>query len=111
MGRDEQEQQHDEKVDQLLDEYAQRRIDRLEFFKRAGVLGIGVAAAGALLAACGGDDTAAPAPEEPAAPPPAPEPEPPPPAPEPEPPPRTGARAAATGAGACPSAARRAGDA
>ena len=87
MGRDEQEQQHDEKVDQLLDEYAQRRIDRLEFFKRAGVLGIGVAAAGALLAACGGDDTAAPAPEEPAAPPPAPEPEPPPPAPEPEPPP------------------------
>ncbi|MFN0152964.1 MAG: ABC transporter substrate-binding protein [Gaiella sp.] len=45
-------------VDNLIDHFTARRINRREFFKRAAALGIGVSAAGTLLAACTGDDEA-----------------------------------------------------
>lgn len=41
-------------VERLLDQYVERRINRREFFRRAGALGVSMSAAGALLAACGG---------------------------------------------------------
>ena len=56
----------DRAVDELVNEYVKKNIDRRNFFKRAGVLGISITGAAALLAACGGDDDAAPAPAEPA---------------------------------------------
>jgi peptide/nickel transport system substrate-binding protein len=58
----------DEKVEKLVDDYLERRVDRRGFLKRAGVLGISLSAASALLAACGGDEeeAAAPPPAEPA---------------------------------------------
>ena len=43
-------------VEQLLDDYTARQITRRDFFKRSAALGITVSVAGALLAACGGDD-------------------------------------------------------
>lgn len=70
-------------VEKLVDDYAARGVSRRQFFKRAGALGLGMSAAGALLAACGGsDDNASPAPAEPA---PAPAPAPSEPAPAPAP--------------------------
>ena len=73
-------------VDELVNEYVNSNIDRRKFFKRAGLLGISVAGAASLLAACGGDDSAAPAPAAPADPEPAPaDPEPAPADPEPAP--------------------------
>ena len=58
----------DEKVEKLVDDYLERRVDRRGFLKRAGALGISLGAASALLAACGGADeeAAAPPPAEPA---------------------------------------------
>ena len=57
----------DEKVEKLVDDYLERRVDRRGFLKRAGALGISLGAASALLAACGGDEeAAAPSPAEPA---------------------------------------------
>jgi peptide/nickel transport system substrate-binding protein len=71
-------------VDRLIDEYVERRISRRDFFRRATALGIGMGAAGTLLAACDSGEEAAP-PPPPAEPPPA---EPPPAEPPPaEPPP------------------------
>jgi peptide/nickel transport system substrate-binding protein len=55
----------DEKVQKLVGEYLERKVDRRGFLKRAGALGLSLSAAGALLAACGGDEEAAP-PAEPA---------------------------------------------
>ena len=43
-----------DRVDRLLEEYAARRINRRQFFQRSAVFGVSLAAAGALLAACGG---------------------------------------------------------
>ena len=58
----------DEKVEKLVDDYLERRVDRRGFLKRAGALGISLSAASALLAACGGEEeeAAAPPPAEPA---------------------------------------------
>jgi ABC-type transport system substrate-binding protein len=58
-------------VENLIDDYTERRISRRQFFQRSAALGISLGAAGTLLAACGGDgEEAAPAPpsEEPAPP-------------------------------------------
>ncbi len=78
----------DGQVEKLVGDYLERRVDRRGFLKRAGALGISASAAGALLAACGGDEEAAP-PAEPA--PAATEPaEPPPAEPAPAEPPATG---------------------
>ena len=68
---------NEDSVERLLDQYAARRIDRRQFFKRAGALGISLSAAGTLLAACGGRDEAAAPPAEPAPAPAEPEPAPP----------------------------------
>ena len=82
----------EEGVEELVNEYIRKRIDRRQFFKRAGVLGISITGAAGLLAACGGnDDAAAPAPPSPAPAPPSPapapsEPAPAPPSPAPAPP-------------------------
>lgn len=88
----------DDSLDRLVSEYMQRRVDRRQFFKRAGALGLSIGVAGSILAACGGDDDdAAPAPPEEAPAPPEeappeeapapPEEAPTPPEPAPEPPP------------------------
>jgi peptide/nickel transport system substrate-binding protein len=45
----------EDSVERLLVHYVERRINRREFFKRAGALGISMSAAGTLLAACGGN--------------------------------------------------------
>ncbi len=58
---------HEDRVEGLLDEYLERRIDRREFFKRASLLGISLGAAGSLLAACGGGGGQEAAPPPPAA--------------------------------------------
>jgi peptide/nickel transport system substrate-binding protein len=49
-------------VESLIGQYVERRIDRRAFFRRAGALGISLGAAGTLLAACGGEEEAAPPP-------------------------------------------------
>jgi peptide/nickel transport system substrate-binding protein len=41
---------HDDSLESLLEQYAERRIDRRQFFKRAGALGLSMSAASALLA-------------------------------------------------------------
>jgi peptide/nickel transport system substrate-binding protein len=41
---------HDDSPESLLEQYAERRIDRRQFFKRAGALGLSMSAASALLA-------------------------------------------------------------
>jgi peptide/nickel transport system substrate-binding protein len=46
-------------VENLIDEYTAQRIDRRQFFARAGALGLTLSAAGAILAACGGGGSAA----------------------------------------------------
>ena len=46
----------DEKVQKLVGEYLERKVDRRGFLKRAGALGLSLSAAGALLAACGGGE-------------------------------------------------------
>ena len=86
-GHDPREDGETRAVDQLVDEYVKKSIDRRQFFKRAGLLGVSIGGAAALLAACGGDDdAAAPAPAEPAPAEPAPAPADPEPAPaDPEP--------------------------
>ncbi|MGI9658209.1 MAG: ABC transporter substrate-binding protein, partial [Gaiellaceae bacterium] len=80
----------DDSVDQIVDDYKGGQISRRSFMKRAVAIGIAVPTAAGILAACGGDDSAEPAPaEEPPAPaddPPAPAEDPPPPADDPPPP-------------------------
>jgi peptide/nickel transport system substrate-binding protein len=58
----------DDRAENIVNDYVQRRIDRRQFFQRAAALGISMGAASALLAACGGGEEAAPpaAPAEPA---------------------------------------------
>ncbi len=74
-----------DQVQKLTDLLNDGKISRGQFVRRASTLGLGVAALGTILAACGGDDDSA-APSEPAAAPPAePAAEPPPPAAEPPP--------------------------
>jgi peptide/nickel transport system substrate-binding protein len=76
-GRQRESHQEAEAVKSLLDEYADRPMDRGLFFKRASALGISLGVAGSIFAACGGDDdAAAPAPAEPVEPAPAPAPAP-----------------------------------
>lgn len=48
----------EKKVEGLLEEYLERRIDRRKFFQGAAALGLTVSGAASLLAACGGDDEA-----------------------------------------------------
>jgi peptide/nickel transport system substrate-binding protein len=55
----------DDRTENIVNDYVQRRIDRRQFFQRAAALGISMGAASALLAACGGGEEAAP-PAEPA---------------------------------------------
>ena len=43
-----------QKLDQLVDDYSERGMSRREFMRRAGVLGLSLSAAAALLEACGG---------------------------------------------------------
>jgi len=40
---------HDDSLESLLEQYAERRIDRRQFFKHAGALGLSMSAASALL--------------------------------------------------------------
>jgi len=47
-------QEDSNSVENLVEEYSARRINRREFFERAGALGLTLSAAGAILAACGG---------------------------------------------------------
>lgn len=42
-------------LDQLVEEFSQHKLGRREFMQRAGAVGLSVSAAGALLAACGGN--------------------------------------------------------
>src|SRR4051794_18934848 len=48
----------DPRLDGLVDAYVGRRIDRREFLRRAGALGVALPVASAVLAACGGSDAA-----------------------------------------------------
>ena len=48
----------DEKVEKLVDDYLERRVDRRQFLQRSAALGLTLSAASALLAACGGDEEA-----------------------------------------------------
>ena len=43
-------------VDQLIDDYTARKVTRRQFFQRSAGLGISLSVAGALLAACGGNN-------------------------------------------------------
>ena len=75
-----------EQTQELIDQLNDGKISRGQFVKRASALGLSIGALGTILAACGGDDSSAPAAADP--PPPAQEPAPPPPeepAPAPEP--------------------------
>ena len=44
----------DDRAQDLISDYVERRIDRRQFFRRAAALGLSLPAASALLAACGG---------------------------------------------------------
>lgn len=70
----------DDSVDRIVDDYKDGQISRRSFMKRAIAIGVAVPTAAGILAACGGDDSADPAPA-PAEEPPAPAEEPPAPAP------------------------------
>ena len=50
------------RVEDLVNDYVERRIDRRRFLQRATALGISLGGVNALLAACGGDEAAAPPP-------------------------------------------------
>ena len=54
-------------VENLIDDYTSRRIDRRGFLQRAFALGLSAGAAGGILAACGGDEAPEAAPPPPAA--------------------------------------------
>jgi peptide/nickel transport system substrate-binding protein len=47
-------------VERLVDDYVTRSIDRRQFFKRTGALGLSLSAASTLLAACGSSNTVVP---------------------------------------------------
>ena len=55
----------DERAQELVNDFVERKIDRRQFLQRSAALGLTFGAASALLAACGGDEEAAP-PAEPA---------------------------------------------
>ncbi len=49
--------QDERSVENLVDDYLARRLDRRAFFKRAGALGVSASAAATILAACGGGNS------------------------------------------------------
>jgi peptide/nickel transport system substrate-binding protein len=53
-------------IENLIDDYTSRRIDRRGFLQRAFALGLSASAAGSILAACGGDEAPEAAPPPPA---------------------------------------------
>ena len=53
-------------IENLIDDYTSRRIDRRGFLQRAFALGLSAGAAGSILAACGGDEAPEAAPPPPA---------------------------------------------
>ena len=55
----------DERAPKHVNDFVERKIDRRQFLQRSAALGLTFGAASALLAACGGDEEAAP-PAEPA---------------------------------------------
>ena len=55
----------DERVQKLVGDYLERKVDRRGFLQRAAALGLSLSAASALLAACGGGEEAAPPPPSP----------------------------------------------
>ena len=49
----------DERAQELVNDFVERKIDRRQFLQRSAALGLTMSAASALLAACGGDEEAA----------------------------------------------------